>query len=133
MNAKQSTRNALALLANLLVAYVACTICRLAFLAVNSSMFADASFARIGYLLSVGLIFDSPAVLYSNIVVMVCFLFPLHYKERRGFYVFVKWLYVVINALCAAINLCDAVYFPFSGKRTTIEVFDEFAHEGTGQ
>lgn len=60
------------------------------------------------------------------------FLFPLHHKERRGFYRVAHWIYFVLNSICVVANMCDAVYFPFTGKRTTGSVFSEFAHEGAG-
>ncbi|MCF0202320.1 MAG: LTA synthase family protein [Bacteroidaceae bacterium] len=93
----------------------------------------DFSIGHLLYLFRVGLVFDTPAILYTNALVIVLFLLPFHYKERTGFYVVVKRLFVIINAVCAFINLCDAVYFPFTGKRTTFDVFEEFANEGTGQ
>ena len=39
-------------------------------------------------------------------------------------------LYVVVNFIGIAANLCDCAYFPFTGKRTTFDVFKEFSNEG---
>lgn len=133
INYNNTLRNLATIVCNILLAYVVCTICRICFLAVNTSIFANIPFSHTLYLLRIGLIFDSPAILYANMLLIAMFLFPLHLKERSGYYQVARWIYVIINSVCAAINLGDGVYFPFSGKRTTFDVFDEFANEGGGQ
>lgn len=84
-------------------------------------------------MLKAGLIFDSSAICYTNVLLIVMFLFPLHWKERKGFYTTAKWIYVIVNSLCIIANICDIVYFPFTGKRTTGSVLQEFSNEGVGQ
>ena len=56
-------------------------------------------------------------------------LFPLWMKERRGYHLLCKWVFVVVNTLTLVINLCDAVYFPYTLRRTTTSVFREFSNE----
>jgi phosphoglycerol transferase MdoB-like AlkP superfamily enzyme len=41
-----------------------------------------------------------------------------------------KWEFVIINTLALVLNLCDAAYFPYTMRRTTATVFDEFQNEG---
>ena len=41
-------------------------------------------------------------------------------------------MYVVCNSVALWANLCDCVYFPYTGKRTTTTVFYEFSNEGVG-
>ena len=123
----------LAVISNLLLVYVAYTVCRLAFLFTNWSLYAGT--LTLSHTLSLfwaGLRFDTTAILYTNVLVLLLFLLPLHVKERPGFYRAVRWLYVVVNAIALAANLADCVYFPYTGKRTTASVFAEFSHEGTG-
>ena len=55
---------------------------------------------------------------------------PVPYKERAGWQSVCKWLYVVINGVGVALNMADAVYFQYTGRRTTWTVFGEFSHEG---
>ncbi|MBO4244479.1 MAG: LTA synthase family protein, partial [Bacteroidales bacterium] len=57
-------------------------------------------------------------------------LFPLHFKESSPIYAkIVKIVYVSINTIGIIANLCDVVYFRFTGRRTTGTVFSEFGNE----
>ena len=118
---------------NLLVVYLLFTFCRLVFLFVNWSLYADTmTWGHAVSLFAAGLIFDTTAILYTNALVILMMLFPLHLKERKGYYRVVQWIYVVFNSVAVWSNLCDCVYFPYTGKRTTTSVFYEFSHEGVG-
>lgn len=125
--------NILRLIWNILLVYVAYGICRATFMICNSNMYQGIETSHIFDLFKAGLIFDSSAICYTNAIVMLLFLLPLHWKETRGFYTFVKWLYVVINSICLSTNLCDLVYFPFTSKRVTFSVLQEFENEDAGQ
>ena len=125
--------NILRLIWNILLVYVAYGICRATFMICNSNMFQGIETSHIFDLFKAGLIFDSSAICYTNAIVMLLFLLPLYWKETRGFYTFVKWLYVVINSICLSTNLCDLVYFPFTSKRVTFSVLQEFENEDAGQ
>ena len=119
---------------NLLIVYVAYTLCRAAFLALNWSLYAGTLTLGHGLkLFSAGLLFDTPAILYTNAVILLMFLLPLHWKERPGYYQVARWIYTIANSIAVYMNLMDCVYFPFTGKRTTASVFAEFGHESTGE
>ena len=122
-----------ALLSNLLVVYVLFTLCRLVFLLTNWNLYADTlTWSHALSLFSAGLLFDTSAILYTNALVILAFLLPLHWKEQPAYYKVVRWIYVICNAVAVCANLIDCVYFPFTGKRTTTTVFAEFSHEGAG-
>lgn len=117
-------------LINICVAFAIYAIARLAFLLENWDYFAhDLSFRQLSTLFYGGYIFDRSAIVYTNALYIVLMLFPLWLKERRGYHLFCKWLFVIVNGLALVINLCDAVYFPFTLRRTTTNVFSEFSHE----
>lgn len=119
-----------ATLINICVAFAIYAIARLAFLLENWDYFAhDLSFRQLSTLFYGGYIFDRSAIVYTNALYIVLMLFPLWLKERRGYHLFCKWLFVIVNGLALVINLCDAVYFPFTLRRTTTNVFSEFSHE----
>ena len=84
-------------------------------------------------LFGAGLLFDNPAILYTNAIILVMFLLPLHWKERPGYYRVARWIYTIVNSIAVYMNLMDCVYFPFTGKRTTTSVFAEFSNESTGE
>ena len=119
---------------DMLVVYLAYTLCRAVFLVLNWSLYAGALTLGHGIeLFGAGLLFDTPAILYTNAVILLMFLLPLHWKERPGFYRVARWIYTIVNSIAVYMNLMDCVYFPFTGKRTTASVFDEFSNEGISE
>ena len=119
---------------NLLVVYVAYTLCRAIFLTLNWSLYAGTlSLSHTMELFGAGLLFDTPAILYTNAAILLMFLLPLHYKESPVYYRVARWIYVIVNSIAVYVNLMDCVYFPFTGKRTTASVFAEFSNESTGE
>ena len=118
------------LLCNFLLLYILYTLTRAVFVACNWSLFG--SHLSTGYLIGLfvaGLRFDTTAILYLNLPLILCFLLPLHWKERPGFYRAVRVGFVIINGIGLGANLCDCAYFPFSGRRTTWSVMQEFGGE----
>ena len=123
----------LSLLWNLLVVYVMFMVCRVIFVLANWTIYSGTlTWGHTLDLFGAGLIFDTSAILYTNALVSVMMLFPLHWKEKQGYYKIVRWIYVICNSVAIYANLIDCVYFPFTGKRTTTSVFAEFSHEGAG-
>ncbi|MDO4497968.1 MAG: LTA synthase family protein, partial [Bacteroidales bacterium] len=115
---------------NLALVYVAYYICRFAYIFENwealKSVLTENSLSDF----VVGCWkFDTSAILYTNSLYALMMLLPVHLKEKRGWQRAAKGVYLVVNGLCLAINLCDAVYFKYTGRRTTCSVFDEFANE----
>ena len=89
---------------NLLVVYLLYTLCRLVFLLTNWGFYAETMTWRHAlHLFAAGLIFDTSAILYTNVLVIVAFLLPLHWKERPSYYNMVKWIY---RHLCQPHGLC---------------------------
>jgi arylsulfatase A-like enzyme len=76
-----------------------------------------------------GLVFDTSAILVTNIPYIVLMLLPIHYKETAVYQKICRAVYLVVNGLALAVNLCDAVYFPYTMRRTTTTVFSEFSNE----
>ncbi len=124
----------IAALWDLVVAYIAYTLCRGVFLILNWSLYASTlTWGHCIKLFGAGLLFDTPAILYTNAIIMVMFLLPLHWKERPVYYRVARWIYTIVNSIAVYMNLMDCVYFPFTGKRTTTSVFAEFSNESTGE
>ena len=46
-----------------------------------------------------GLLFDTSAILYTNCIFLLLFLFPLPWKETKGYYRITRWLFVAINSI----------------------------------
>lgn len=115
---------------NILLAYVAFMLCRVIFFLVNYTTFAPyMSWPLAWQMLQGGMVFDTSALLYLNSLYLVMVLFPLHLKENNLWNTAAKWCYIIPNAAGVASNFVDAVYFQYTGRRTTITVFNEFGNE----
>jgi phosphoglycerol transferase MdoB-like AlkP superfamily enzyme len=124
----------LALVGNLALVYLLFMLCRFVFVAVNWGLYADTmTWGHLASLCAAGLLFDTSAILYTNALVILLMLLPLHWKERPGYYKAVRWIFVICNTAALWANLMDCVYFPYTGKRTTTSVFAEFGNEGAGE
>lgn len=120
----------MAVAANIIIVYLAYSLTRIEYLLENWSYFAQSVHeGRLWNLLCAGLIFDTPGIFYTNALYVLLMLFPLHLKERHGWYSFCKWLFIVVNAMMIIINLADSVYFSYTLKRTAWSVFGEFGTE----
>ena len=116
---------------NLMCAYVAYFVCRLAYGMENWSVLGgNFTSGNMGEVLKGGLMFDTSAIMYTNSLYMVLMLLPLHVKECRGWQKMAKCVFIVVNALAICINLADSVYFKYTGRRTTATIFSEFGNEG---
>ena len=119
------------MLCNLVIAYILYFLARIIYLLVNYSYFEQGlSFSHLTEMLGGGLVFDTSAILVTNIPYIVLMLLPWHRKENSTYQQICKWVFIVINGLALAINLCDSVYFRYTMRRTTTTVFSEFSNEG---
>ena len=116
---------------NLMLIYVVYFVARVVYLLVNYSYFEQGlTFTHLMEMFGGGLMFDTSAILVTNIPYIVLMLFPLHYKETKVYHAICRWLFIVVNGTALATNLCDSVYFRFTTRRTTTTVFSEFSNEG---
>ena len=119
------------MLCNLVIAYILYFLARIIYLLENYSYFGQGlSFSHLIEMLGGGLVFDTSAILVTNIPYIVLMLLPWHRKENNTYQQVCKWVFIVINGLALAINLCDSVYFRYTMRRTTTTVFSEFSNEG---
>lgn len=120
----------MAVLWNLLLAYLLMMATRLIFFACNWSLY-DGFLTRemIWPMLHGSLVFDTSALAYLASAYIVLTLFPLHFKERSGWYKAARWFFIVPVMLGLVMNLIDCAYYPFSGNRLTMKVFDEFEND----
>ena len=118
-------------LLNLIIIYIAYGFCRVAFVMENWGLFAsDFQWSSVPEMLHGAWMFDTSAILYTNVLYALLMLIPLHYKEMRGWQMTAKWIFIIVNGVCIAANLADCVYFKYTMRRTTNTVFSEFSNEG---
>ena len=119
-----------AVLLNIFMVFITYFIARLEFLFENYSYFSNGlTLDKLGRWLCGGYLFDRSAIVYTNLLYILLMLFPLWLKEHKGYHLFCKWVFVVVNGLTFIINLGDSVYFPYTLRRTTTSVFSEFKNE----
>ncbi len=120
-----------AITCNILLSYALLAICRILFVIVNYNYLADSLTHESTLLMIKGaLLFDTATVCYLNIPYILITMLPLHYKESAFTDKLTQCIYVVCNGIGIIGNLCDAVYVPFTGRRTTWSLFSEFSNDG---
>ena len=121
-----------ATLCNLLLAYALYFIARIAFLLENWSYFSsNLTGGHLLEMLSGGLMFDTSAIMLTNSLYIVMMLLPLHQVVTKPVYQKIcRGVFLTVNGLALVMNLCDAVYFQYTMRRTTTTIFDEFSNEG---
>ena len=128
---RQECRTSYATLCNLALAYIIYMLCRVVYVWENWTLFSSGwSELSISELLRGSLRFDSSAIFYTNTIYAALMLLPLHLKERDWWHTMTKWIYIIVNSLAVVVNLCDAVYSQYTGRRTTATFFSEFSNEG---
>ena len=125
----QFLRPVFCVIGNLCLALATYSLCRLVFFLLNRPMFPDVAGAPLRRMFLGGVRFALTAVLYTNLPYFVLAMLPLRLRERRWAQGIQKALFVTANFAAAVVNLCDTVYFPYTGRRTTATVFQEFGGE----
>ena len=112
---KSEISSIVAFVCNMVLAYIAYAICRIAYLLVNYSTFSEGLGALSWPTVLKGCwMFDTSAILYTNLLFALLMQLPCHFKERPAWQTFAKWVFVVVNSLAIIVNLADAVYFQYT-------------------
>lgn len=121
----------LAFVFNMMMAYVAYTLCRIIFILEHFGRFKEGWEAlSLADVFKGGLLFDTSAILYTNALYALMMLIPFHFKERGIWQSLARGLFIVVNSITVVMNLVDTVYFTYTGRRSTTSVFREFSNEG---
>jgi len=102
---------------------------RLVFYLFYHTHFASVSFSELLLLFVAALRFDLSVIVLLNSFFIVLYLLPLSFTRNTVFKTFLKWLFLVVNSLGFLANSVDLVYFGFTLKRTTADVFNFFGGE----
>ncbi|HYG17307.1 MAG TPA: sulfatase-like hydrolase/transferase [Ohtaekwangia sp.] len=112
-----------------LIAMLLFTLCRLGFYIFNLSYFPGMSLPKFLYILLGGIRFDLTALLYTNMLFIVLMCIPLPVRFNDTYQSVVKWIFYVTNGLVLAANVSDFIYFKFTLRRTTADIFQQFENE----
>ena len=116
------------LIRRILLIYVLYTLCRLSFYGYNHDLYSGRTFSQLLTIFSGGLIFDTTAIFYTNVLYIIMFLLPFRFRYQRAYQTAAKYIFFITNGLTLAANCMDTVYFRFTLRRTTFNVFREFSH-----
>ncbi|MDO9615171.1 MAG: LTA synthase family protein, partial [Bacteroidota bacterium] len=103
--------------------------CRILFYLFNTASFPKVTFLSFLTILKGGMMFDISALLYLNVVYMLLFLLPFHFKFNNWYQKVLKWLFMIVNGVGIAFNLIDIIYYRYILKRTTASMFDVAAFD----
>lgn len=118
-----------ALALRLFLAMLLFTLCRIGFYLYNFSYFPEVTTFNFLRIMWGGLQFDLTAVLYINVILLVLSIIPVDLRFRSGYQAVVKYTYFVLNGVALAANVMDFVYYRFTLRRTTADVFRQFENE----
>lgn len=119
----------LSLIYRILGLYILFGFCRFLFVVFNDQYF---TFQGAGHLLQWiwgGLVFDTVAIFYINILYIFLATLPLMMRYRSWYQKIMTAVFVITNTIAIAANLFDIFYYPFTLTRTTASVFRQFSNE----
>lgn len=118
-----------ALFLRLLLAMFLFMLCRIGFYLYNLSYFPEMTPWNFFRILWGGFWFDLTAVLYINVIILVLSIIPIDLRFRVGYQTTIKVVYYVLNGVALAANVMDFIYYKFTLRRTTADVFGQFENE----
>ena len=119
----------LVFLYRLLLVYFLFTLSRIEFLIFTHSHFPGLHFHEILRMLAGGLLFDTSALAYINILYILLYFIPLKFRFNRRYQLVLFIIFIVTNGFALLCNTADIGYFDFVLQRTTVDIFAEFKNE----
>lgn len=105
------------------------SICRIGFYIFNADLFPNVSFSDFMIIMKGGLKFDVSALIYLNLVYIFLYLLPFKFRQNSLYQNILKWIFYITNGVGLAANVSDFIYYKFTLRRTTFNVFQAFENE----
>jgi phosphoglycerol transferase MdoB-like AlkP superfamily enzyme len=118
-----------ALLLYFLLSMLMMTLCRAGFLLFNLNFFPDLTSSTVLRIFMGGVKFDLAAMLYVNSLFILLFILPFNFRFHSLFKRSVRILFFVTNGIALATNVVDFIYYRFTARRTTADIFRQFENE----
>jgi phosphoglycerol transferase MdoB-like AlkP superfamily enzyme len=115
----------------LMLAMLLFTLCRIGFYIYNTTYFPEMTVGHFLRIMWGGLRFDMTAVLYINALFILLHLVPFDFRFNAVYQSMLKYMFFILNGIGIAANLADFIYYKFTLRRTTADIFNEF-EEGPG-
>lgn len=111
------------------LAYLMYSLCRVVFYCYNADLLHVEHWVDLVRIELGGLRFDTVAILYTNVLVIVLHLLPARQRLEHTYQYWLAVVYFVCNIPSLLLNMCDVVYYRFTMRRTTMSIFSEFEHD----
>jgi phosphoglycerol transferase MdoB-like AlkP superfamily enzyme len=111
------------MLVRLLVVLLLFFLSRIFFFLFNFTYFSAAGFPALMKIFFFGLRFDISAVLIINAPYILFNIIPFKFRYKKGYQVILNIYFYLINIIGLASNFIDLIYFRFTLKRTTADIF----------
>ncbi|MEO0058645.1 MAG: hypothetical protein RLZZ312_292 [Bacteroidota bacterium] len=113
----------------LLLVYVFYFVARCLFFFYNSNLIEINSVSEFFMLYYHGLVFDTTAILYVNLLFILLSVIPFFYNTTKKFQKTLFFIYFSTNLIAFATNFIDFVYYRFNFGRSTIAALDSLKNE----
>jgi len=120
-------RHYMSLFAKLAFALAVLFISRILLYVFNASMFPDVSVWHMTFIALAGLRFDLAAMLMVNGVFILMNILPFAFSRNKIYRKAANILFVVTNAIALVPNFADIIYYRFTHKRSTGDIFNYLA------
>jgi len=118
-----------ALLLRLALSMLLLSVCRVGFYVFNTNYFPDMSLGKFLVLMGGGLKFDLVSALYINMLLILMMVLPFDFRFKYAYQETLKYIFFIMNGFALALNVCDFIYYKFTLRRTTADVFRQFENE----
>ncbi|MFK8285225.1 LTA synthase family protein [Capnocytophaga canis] len=102
---------------------------RVCFYLFNKDLISVANVSEFFRLAFYGLLFDSAAIIYINLLFLLLSLFPLWVNTSKKYQNFVFWVYFLTNIPPFLLNFIDVVFFEYNRSRLTLSAWSLAASE----
>ena len=113
----------------LLLVMALLSLCRLGFYVFNDDYFPGMSVSHFIWLMWGGLRFDLVAMLYFNVLYIVLLIIPMDLRFNRYYSRGSRLIFLVANGVMLAVNVADFIYYRFTLRRTSSDIFRQFSNE----
>jgi len=119
----------IALLLQLLLVIGLLSLCRVGFYLFNMNFFPGMTMDHFAWLMWGGLKFDLVTLLYFNVIYILLMVLPIDLRFNHRYKQVLKYIFCLTNGIMLAANVADFIYYKFTLRRTTADVFRQFKNE----
>ena len=105
------------------------SVCRIGFFLFNLNFFPNMTFGHFLGLTLGGLRFDLVTTLYCKALFILLTVIPADVRFNSNYRNALKYIFFTSNGIMLAINVADFIYYKFTLRRTTADVFRQFENE----